>query len=144
MELMQPKVIWSQRKHQNMKSSGKIQETLLVVLKKTVTRRQGQKEFFTDLTEALVDADIPLFKLKNEKLRSFLVKYTKQIIPDESTLRKNYVTPLFVSKLKSIANVIGDEDIYLILDETIDMKKRFVLNVLVGVLNGNPTIPMLF
>ncbi len=99
------------KKHQNLKNSGKIQETLPVVLNKTVTRTQGQKEFFTDLTEALVDADIPLFKLKNEKLRSFLVKYTKQTIPDESTLRKNYVTPLFESKLKSIANIIGDEDI---------------------------------
>ncbi len=121
------------KKHQNLKNSGKIQETLPVVLNKTVTRTQGQKEFFTDLTEALVDADIPLFKLKNDKLRSFLVKYTKQTIPDESTLRKNYVTPLFESKLKSIANIIRDEDIYLIVDETMDVKKRCLKHISWGV-----------
>lgn len=57
---------------------------------------------------------------------------------------KNYATPLFESKLKSIANIIEDNDIYLILDETMNVKKRCVLNMLVGVLNGNPTIPMLF
>jgi hypothetical protein len=54
------------------------------------------------------------------------------------------VTPLFESKLKSIAKIIGDEDIYLIVDEKMDVKKRCVLNMLIGVLNGNPTISMLF
>jgi hypothetical protein len=46
--------------------------------------------------------------------------------------------------LKSIANIIADEDIHLIVDETMDVKKRYVFNMLIGVLNGNPTIPMLF
>ncbi len=54
------------------------------------------------------------------------------------------MTPLFESKLKSIAKIIGDEDIYLIVDEKMDVKKRCVLNMLIGVLNGNPTISMLF
>ena len=49
-------------------------------------------EFFAELTEDFVSADIPLWKLQNEHLGSFLEKYTKQPIPQEWTLRKNYST----------------------------------------------------
>jgi len=46
--------------------------------------------FTTDLCTAMVSANIPLSKLKNENVRNFLSKYTGQHIPDESTIRKNY------------------------------------------------------
>src|SRR5277367_621329 len=47
--------------------------------------------FSEELCEALISADIPLSKLNNEKFRSFLEKHCKRNIPDESTLRKNYL-----------------------------------------------------
>ena len=45
-------------------------------------------KFYTDLAEMLIAANIPWCKLSNKKVRAFLSTYTKQSIPDESTLRK--------------------------------------------------------
>jgi hypothetical protein len=49
-----------------------------------------KSDYNYDLYEALIAADIPLFKLKNEKLKNFFQKYTKNKTPDESTHRKSY------------------------------------------------------
>jgi hypothetical protein len=48
-------------------------------------------EFSKDLCEMMVSANIPLNKVDNEQFKTFLEKYTTYLIPDESTLRKNYV-----------------------------------------------------
>ena len=50
-----------------------------------------RKQFNLDLCEALVDANIPIWKLENKKFKGFLEKYTGYVVPDESTIRKNYV-----------------------------------------------------
>jgi hypothetical protein len=49
-----------------------------------------KSDYNYDLCEALIAADIPLFKLKNEKFKNFLEKYTKNKTPDDSTLKKSY------------------------------------------------------
>lgn len=52
--------------------------------------------FNNDLCEALIASNIPLKKLNNPKFRSFLKKYCMiQKIPDESTLRKNYIVNVY-------------------------------------------------
>ncbi|KAK5639020.1 hypothetical protein RI129_011512 [Pyrocoelia pectoralis] len=53
--------------------------------------KSGSKpiKFYNDVCEAFISADILLRKLKNEALKSFLAKYTKQKVPDESTIRRN-------------------------------------------------------
>lgn len=38
-------------------------------------------KFNTDLCDALISANIPLWKLENSKLRGFLANYTNKIIP---------------------------------------------------------------
>ena len=53
-------------------------------------------EFFADLTKALVKSNIPLNKVENPNLKSFLEKWTKKELPSESTLRKTYVERCFV------------------------------------------------
>ena len=55
----------------------------------------GRKEFFVDMCEAFLAADIPWRKLDQPKLRKFLEKYTQNAIPDQSTLRKNYLPRLY-------------------------------------------------
>jgi hypothetical protein len=47
--------------------------------------------FYSDLCEAFTAANISLHKLQNPVLKGFLSKYTDRHIPDESTLRKNYI-----------------------------------------------------
>lgn len=51
----------------------------------------SQKEFFENMCEAILAADIPFWKLQNEKFTLFLEQYMNRKIPDESTLRKNYL-----------------------------------------------------
>jgi hypothetical protein len=64
-------------------------------------------------------------------------------IPDESTLRKGYVKPLYIEKIEKIRSTVDNNNVYFIIDETTDRAQNFVINTLVGVLNGNPTKPML-
>ena len=49
---------------------------------------RGKKlsDFFSEPTEAFVSSDIPLRKLQNEHLPTFLEKHTKQAIPHESMI----------------------------------------------------------
>lgn len=55
----------------------------------------GKTEFFTDMCEAFLAADIPWKTLCQPKFRGFLEKYTENTIPNESTLRKNYLPRLY-------------------------------------------------
>ncbi len=45
--------------------------------------------------------------------------------------------------ISKIREVLGDNPIYPIVDETTDKRNRYVINVLVGALNGNQSKPML-
>ena len=91
-------------------------------------------EFNKNLCGAFVSAGIPLYKLKNRQLKEFLEHYTKQIVPDESTLRKNYVPIMYQQSLEEIRTKIGENYIWVALDETTDVCGRYVANFVVGVL----------
>lgn len=59
--------------------------------KKCESASEKLKEFEFDLTSSLVESGIPIEKLNSKAFREFLEKYTKMRVPDESTVRKNYV-----------------------------------------------------
>lgn len=90
--------------------------------------------FNEDICQAFISANIPLFKLQNPSLRAFLEKYTKRHIPDESTLRKNYVKKCYSETMNNIRSSIGDHNIWISIDETTDCEGRYVANVIVGTL----------
>ncbi|KAF0748382.1 Uncharacterized protein FWK35_00032412 [Aphis craccivora] len=70
--------------------------------------------------KALIASNIPLKKLSNPKFRNFLKKYCRnQNIPDESTLRKNYII-----------------DVY---NETTDSCGRYIANLFIGKLSLEPS-----
>jgi len=54
------------------------------------SKYKQENDFNHDLAEALLPANIPLYKVNNVKFKASLEKYTSKNIPDESTLRKNY------------------------------------------------------
>ncbi len=62
-----------------------------------LTNRPGvtRQDFCAELCDAFLAADIPLKKLQNPTLRTFLSKNIKHQIPDESTIRKNYLKPAY-------------------------------------------------
>ncbi|KAE9529999.1 hypothetical protein AGLY_011461 [Aphis glycines] len=101
--------------------------------------------FTTDLCTTLVSANIPLFKLKNENFRKFLSKYTGQDIPDESTIRKNYVGNTYNDTINYIRTYVENKKLWVSIDETTDIEGRYVANVIIGTLEiGCPGKTFLF
>lgn len=95
---------------------------------------EENNSFNKDLCLSLISANIPWAKLKNPIFRHFLEKYTSKSIPNESTLRKNYLGPFYKETLSEIRDIIGDLHIWFAVDETTDITGRYIANLLVGVL----------
>lgn len=100
--------------------------------------------FNEDLCAALVVSNIPWNKLQIPEFKNFLEKYTGKHIPDESTLRKNYLGPCYENVIIAIREVIGNSDIWIAVDETTDTNGRYIANLIVGVLkHDTPSQPYL-
>ncbi|KAL4098928.1 hypothetical protein QTP88_023441 [Uroleucon formosanum] len=99
------------------------------------TSSPSSSSFSEDLCFAMVSSDIPLYKLQSKPFRNFLSKYTNQSIPDESSLRKNYLSICYQKTMNEIKEKIGNNFIYVVVDETTDARGLYIANLLVGVLN---------
>ncbi|XP_017482701.1 PREDICTED: uncharacterized protein LOC108371609 isoform X2 [Rhagoletis zephyria] len=88
--------------------------------------------FYADITKMMIACGIPLYKLKSVEFKSFFEKYVQESLPDESTLRKNYVKDCYESVLQKIRLEIGESPIFVSIDETTDKAGRSVTNVIVG------------
>ena len=123
--------------HSNKRKSS---EDLSIIGK---SAREKKENFAKDLTTAFMSADIPLCKLDNEVLRRFLFDYTDQTIPKPETLRLRYVNDVYDKKLEKVSDLIANKNVYVMVDETTDSAQRSVFNVLVGVMNGEISKPIL-
>ena len=100
--------------------------------------------FYTDLLQAFIAANIPLKKLENKVFSSFLEVYTGKKLPDESTLRKNYLGEESSAALQSITTKLKDKSFYVQIDECTDSCGRFIIAILIGSLEeGSVTVPYL-
>jgi hypothetical protein len=61
-------------------------------------------------------------------------KYTNSSVPTESTLRKNYLSSCYKDAVRRVRNIIGDNKIWVSIDESTDVDSRCVANVIVGTL----------
>ena len=61
-------------------------------------------------------------------------KYTNRSVPTESTLRKNYLSSCYKDAVRRVRNIIGDNKIWVSIDESTDVDSRCVANVIVGTL----------
>ncbi|CAK1592523.1 unnamed protein product [Parnassius mnemosyne] len=110
--------------------------------KQNITRKNKFKQqFFTDavannsqsstfskeLCEAMISADIPLWKLNHFPFKQFMEKHSGKRISVESTLRKNYLSVIYENCLASIREYINDGPICITIDETTDSKKLQIL-----------------
>ena len=112
-------------------------------IQKQEKEQNDRMAFNSRLTEAFLAADIPLEKLANPVLRSFLSKETGKKIPAPNILRKAYVAPLADEMLTRVKKRVADNEVYFIIDETTDCMARYCVNVLVGVIDGKPGKTML-
>ena len=125
--------------HQKSKSSGEKQMTMVEIVQKA----KSNDTFHERLTRALLSANIPLAKLKNIQLKSFLEEEMNRKLPTPDILRRNQVPVISQSVLAKIRDMISEKNVYLIIDETQDPDSRQCVNVLVGILDGTPRKPML-
>lgn len=124
-----------------LKQKGPRQQLLTTALSSDVTSK-GEKnnQFNMDLCEALVASNIPLHKLTNSAFKNFLRKYcVNRKIPDESTLRKNYIPTIYLHVLQDIRNALRDNMMWFSADETTDSCRRYIGNLIVGALNLEPS-----
>ena len=68
-------------------------------------------------------------------------KYTKQEIPSESGLRKNYLDLCYTQCVTNVREKFDNNHIWLSVDETV--KGRSIVNVIVGALNCDISTPYL-
>lgn len=131
-------------KNVELRKSKPKQTSLIHAFASGSEKQRSLSEFNADLTMALVQSGIPIYKINNPALKSFLQKYAQRPIPDESTLRKNYVQPIYENVFEKIRETVGKHEVGFILDETTDELQRYILNVLVLPLSGEWVKPMLF
>jgi hypothetical protein len=61
-------------------------------------------------------------------------KYTNRSVPTESTLQKNYLSSCYEDAVRRVRNIIGDNKIWVSIDESTDVDSRGVANMIVGTL----------
>jgi len=57
----------------------------------------------------MLSANIPFNKLSNPHFKIFLEKYTSEVIPDQSTLRKSYVDNCYQETIGEIRNKVAEK-----------------------------------
>lgn len=124
-------------------SKPRKQAKVSIMFEEGKKKKTDQQQFNQDLTKFMIQCDIPFHKMKNKAFINFINKHTNFECPDESNIRKNYVDELHEDTIKKIRDTIGDDDIYMIVDETTDACKRYVCNVMVGKMNGEYSKAML-
>jgi len=77
-------------------------------------------------------------------LKSFLETQMGKKLSDASTLRKNYLNDVYNEAINRIKQKIKDESLYFIIDETRDVYSRSIINILVGILDGEESKAMLY
>ncbi len=107
------------------------QQTLPVL---TSSAMNDQVTFARDLCEVFLAANIPLWKLTNDKVKNFFEKYTSYRLPSESTIRKTQVSALFHETLRKVREKVGSHYVYITVDETTDARGDYVANLLIGTL----------
>jgi|UniRef100_A0A2S2Q283 hypothetical protein len=98
---------------------------------------ENQSQFFKEFCSTLISSNILLHKIQNKNFKSFLEKYTNTHIPDESTLRKNYLNQCYTDVLQNIREYIGSSYIFFSIDETTDPRGKYIANFTVGKLNAD-------
>ena len=102
----------------------------------------AKKNFKMFLTQMLIECDIPLYKADHKSFKRLIEEISDKKVPHSITLRVQ-IEVFYYLTIEKIRKAVGDDDIYLIIDETTDCKTRKVCNVIVGVMNGTDQRPML-
>lgn len=106
--------------------------------------RPSTSDFNYDMCLAMVAINAPWNTVNNPIWKRFLEKYTNRVVPDESTIRKNYLDKVYSETVQHIRSEIGENFIWISVDETTDSTGRHIANFIVGKMSkDSPTQPYL-
>lgn len=128
-------------KHKKSRENNILQPSIAGAIADTKTKKL-ENSYSLKLARTFLEAGIPLWKLRHPSIKKFFFQEHKEILPSVKTFY-NKIEEIHKETLEKIRNKIGDSPIYFITDETTDACHRYALNVLVGKLNGEPSVPML-
>lgn len=135
------------QQHISASNDGQTVQTIDDVVKKMNEKETEEEQFRDRLLTALTCSNIPVTKLLLPSFRNFiqwLVDSQKMEVkvPHPRTLNRNLGLKCekIVDKIK---RRIDGKDVYILIDETPDAESRNVINVMVGVLDGQESKPML-
>ena len=77
--------------------------------------------------------DIPLNNVNKEPFKDFFKKYTGRSLPDQSTLRKYYVSSIYEKTMKELRKASGQK-LWVSIDETTDIEQRYIACFIFGIL----------
>jgi hypothetical protein len=117
------------QKNLNLRSMKQNRQKLLLENPETSTSSKTS-QFHRDLCEMLILANIPLNKVSNKQFINFMEKCMNRIVPTESNLQKNY----YEDAVRGVRNIVGDNKIWISIDESTDIDSRCAANVIVGTL----------
>lgn len=105
-------------------------------------RKKSRSEIVgTELCRSFLAANVPLWKLDNPTLKNFLEENLGINIPEQSTLRKNYVPACYEEVRSKIILELDGHPFWLGIDETCDAAGRCVANILISRLNNESYHP---
>ena len=90
------------------------------------TRNKHGEAYCRKLCRAFVESGIPLNKLQEPSLRSFLKELTGHDQPSESLIRKFYVDKEYESEMEAMKTRLENSLIWISLDETPDASGRSI------------------
>ncbi|CAH2012208.1 unnamed protein product [Acanthoscelides obtectus] len=82
--------------------NGKMQQTFVstALCGSSQQNQDSKNEFYFDLCNSMVQSNIPWNNLEQPAFRKFLEKYCNRHIPNESTLRNNYLKKFYQNHRK--------------------------------------------
>ena len=95
-------------------------------------KQKHSDEYSKRLCSAFIDTGIPLFKLENTTLKTFLHEFTGRTTPSSSYLRKVYLPNEFEIEMKRMREELSESYIWVSIDETTDVEGRHIVLVLAG------------
>ena len=96
-------------KHQECIKINEGQSRLQLLLADT-----SDEMFHTEFYEALLQSNIPIFKIDNIHFRNFLQKYTGRKLKDESSYRKQTLDKMYLKKRNFVKSEYSDKHLYML------------------------------
>lgn len=123
------------QKHKLCAERRKKNKETQLLLKESVDNKYNA--FSMDLCKMFLAANIPLHKVKHPAVIEFLHKYTNNTVPSATNLRQKYVPALYEQTLTKLRAVVGNNNIWISIDETTDVEQRLIVNLIFGILDGS-------